>query len=241
MVRRYLAEFLGTFGLLLGGGGSAVFTALYAPFDPIARVVLVSLAFGAVLTGLIWAFGDFSGGHFNPAVTVSMAVSGRMPIADAIPYIICQVAGGILAMLVILEIVLGGPASVVNAVHGAALGSQTYSGNGAPGTFSLGAVFLTEVALTFLFITVIQLGTRAENSSKGLAAITIGMTLMLTNLVAIPIDGASINPARSFAPAVVALYWSNDGWAITQSWLFWVAPIIGGVLAAIVERLLRSD
>jgi aquaporin Z len=241
MVRRYLAEFLGTFGLLLGGGGAAVFSAAYGQFDFLARVVLVSLAFGGILTGLIWAFGDFSGGHFNPAVTVSMAVSGRMPIADAIPYIICQVAGGILAMFVILGIVLGGPSGIVNAVQSAALGSQAYSGNGSPGSFSLGAVFLTELALTFLFITVIQLGTRAQNSSKAFAAVTIGLTLMVTNLVAIPIDGASINPARSFAPAVVALYWSGDGWAITQSWLFWVAPILGGVLAAIVERMLRSD
>jgi aquaporin Z len=246
MVRKYLAEFLGTFGLLLGGGGAAVFSLPLASalgFDPLARVVLVSLAFGATLIGLIWAFGDLSGGHFNPAVTVSMAVSGRMPVRDVVPYILCQLVGGILAMAVVLGIVLGGPSGFSDAVKGAALGSQAYSGNGSPGAFSLGAVFLTELALSFLFITVIQLGTKSENPSRFVAALPIGLTLMITNLVAIPIDGASMNPARSFSPAVVSLYWSwsSDGWALTQSWLFWVAPILGGVLAALVERMLRPD
>jgi aquaporin Z len=244
VVRKYLAEFLGTFGLLLGGGGAAVFSIPAASAlggDALSRVVLVSLAFGATLIGLIWAFGDLSGGHFNPAVTVSMAVSGRMPLRDVIPYILCQVVGGIVAMAIVLEIVLGGPAGYSSFAHAAALGSQAYSGNNSPGTFSLGAVFLTELALTFVFVLVIQLGTKSENPSRYVAALPIGLTLMITNLVAIPIDGASMNPARSFAPAVVSLYWSDASWAITQSWLFWVAPILGGVLAALVERLLRPE
>ncbi len=234
--QRYLAEFLGTFALLLVGGGAAVFS---LGGDAEARVVLVSLAFGLVLAGLIYAFGDISGGHFNPAVTVSMAVSGRMPLKDVVPYLVAQIVGGIVGIAVVLGIALGGPASFVDLAHAAALGSQAYSGNGSPGAFSLGAVFLIELALTFVFVLVIQLVTRSENSSRNLAPLAIGSALLVGNLVAISVDGASMNPVRSFAPALLSLYWSNDGWALTQDWLFWVAPILGGILASLVERAFR--
>lgn len=234
--QRYLAEFIGTFALLLIGGGAAVFS---LGGDAEARVVLVSMALGLVLAGVIYAFGDTSGGHFNPAVTISMAVSGRMPLREVIPYLVAQIVGAAVGMAVVLGIVLGGPASFVDLAHGAALGSQAYSGNGSPGAFSLGAVFLIEVALTFVFVLIIQLVTRAENSARNLAPIAIGAALLVGNLVAIPVDGASMNPVRSFAPALLSLYWSNDGWALSQSWVFWVAPLLGGVLASLVERAFR--
>lgn len=239
--RKYLGEFLGTFGLLLFGGGAAVFSLGGGVMEPLARTVLVSLTFGLGLTALIYAFGEISGGHYNPAVTISLALSGRFPARDVIPYILVQILGGIVGMLVVLGIVLGGPPAVQVFAQSSALGSQSYSavGTGAPGSFSLGAVFLIEAALTFVFLMVIQLSTRAESTAKFWAPAAIGFALLATNLVAIPVDGASMNPVRSFAPAVVSLYWSTDHWALVQSWLFWVAPIVGGALASGVERMLR--
>jgi aquaporin Z len=248
--QKYLAEFVGTFALLLIGGGSAVFSlALLSsifpgapPIDFIGRVLLVSLAFGFVLMALAYAFGEVSGGHFNPAVTVSMAVNGRMPMKDVAGYLVAQIVGGIVGIGIVFAIVAGGPASFSTAAQNAALGSQCYSGSGAPGGcgFSLGAVFLLELAITFVFVLVIQLVTRPESSAKNLAPVAIGTALLVTNLLAIPIDGASLNPVRSFSPALVSLYWSSDHWAIMESWLFWVAPILGGVLAAAAERALRD-
>ncbi len=237
--RKYFGEFLGAFGLLLLGGGSAVFSLTGGVDEPIARVVLVSTAFGFGLAGLIYAFGEISGGHYNPAVTISLALSGRFPARDVVPYIVCQIVGGIVGMLVVLGIVLGGPSDVQSAARAAALGSQSYSMSGAPGTFTLASVFLIEAALTFVFVMVIQLATRAETVARFWAPAAIGFALFVTNLVAIPVDGASMNPVRSFSPAVVSLYWSSAHWAIVQSWIFWVAPIVGGAIAAAVERVLR--
>jgi aquaporin Z len=244
--QRYLAEFVGTFALLLFGGGSAVFS-LYYVTDPLSRVVLVSLSFGFVLAGLAYAFGDLSGGHFNPAVTISMAVSRRMPLRDVVPYLLAQVVGGLVGISVVFAIVAGAPSGAGSSTPPAlnALGSQCYyssSLSSLPGGcgFSLGAVFLIELALTFVFVLVIQLVTRPESSAKNLAPMAIGLALLVANLVAIPVDGASLNPVRSFSPAVLSLYWSNAQWAIQESWVFWVAPILGGVLAAIVERALRT-
>jgi aquaporin Z len=237
--RKYFGEFLGAFSLLLFGGGAAVFSLPAGAFEPLARVVLVSMAFGFGLAGLIYALGEISGGHYNPAVTISLALSGRFPARDVVPYILCQVIGGIVGMLVVLGIVLGGPSSIVSGAEANALGSQSYSMSGAPGTFTLASVFLIEVALTFVFIMVIQLATRAETVARFWAPAAIGFALLVTNLVAIPVDGASMNPVRSFSPAVVSLYWPSEHWAIVQSWLFWVAPIIGGAIAAGVERFLR--
>lgn len=235
--QKYLAEFVGTFALLLLGGGSAVFTA-GTPLEPLARAVLVSLTFGFVLLALAYAFGDISGGHFNPAVTISMAVNRRMPIRDVIPYLVAQIVGGIVGIAVVWGIV-SGYAYQYTAAKSASLGSQCYSGNGAPLScgYSLGSVFLLELAITFAFVLVIQLVTRPESSAKNLAPLAIGGALMVGNLVAIPVDGASLNPVRSFSPALLSAQWSS--WAIDQSWLFWVAPIVGGILAALVEMYLR--
>ena len=239
--QKYLAEFLGTFALLLFGGGAAVFT--IGGGDALSRAVLVSFAIGATILGAAYALGDVSGGHFNPAVTVAMAVSRRMPARDVVPYIVAQVIGGIVGMGVVLGIVggyAGGDPFWVTEVHAAALGSQCYASTASGCGFSWGAVFLLEAALTFLFALVILLVTRADNPTKNLAPVAIGLTLVVTNLTAIPVDGASINPARSFAPALLSAMWSNGSWAIGQDWLFWVAPIVGGILAGIVAMAFRG-
>jgi aquaporin Z len=237
--QRYLAEFLGTFALLLFGGGAAVFS-----LGEIgnARVVLVSAAFGLTVLGAAYAFGDISGGHFNPAVTLSMAFSRRMPMKDVIPYLVAQILGGIIGIAVVFGIAHGSATSFLQAQN-AALGSQCYSGSGAPSgcMFGVGSVFLIELALTFVFVLIIQLVTRPENGAKNLAPIAIGLTLVVTNLVAINVDGASINPVRSFSPALLSTYWSSATWAIQESWLFWVAPILGGLLASVVESMLRPS
>jgi len=235
--QKYLAEFVGTFGLLLAVGGAAVFT--LGELD-LTRVVLVSLSVGVGLIGLIYALGDISGGHFNPAVTIAALVAGKFPARDVIPYILAQLAGGVLGMGVIAGIAYGNP-SFFSLAQQHALGSQCYSaGSTACGGFNLAAVFLIEVAFTFMLVMVILFSTRADGSAKNLAPIGIGLTLLMANLVAIPVDGASINPARSFAPAVLSSMWSSGNWAIGQDWIFWVAPIIGGLFAAALDRALRA-
>ena len=240
--QRYLAELLGTFALLVFGDGAAVLSLSLWPaafsLDPNARVVLISAAFGITVLGGAYAFGEISGGHFNPAVTLSMALSRRMPGRDVVPYIIAQVAGALLGVLTVVGIAYGSGASWANA-QATGIGSQGYTGNGAPYGFALGSVFLLELVLTFLFVLVIQLSTRSDSGAKNLAPVAIGLMLMVTNLVAIPVDGASINPARSFAPAVLAAYWSSAQWAINEVWVFWVAPILGGLLASAVEMAFR--
>ena len=238
-VQKYLAEFLGTFSLLFLGGGAAVFTAGELGN---ARVILVSFAFGVTVLAMAYVFGDVSGGHFNPAVTLSMAMSRRMPGRDVIPYIVAQLLGGIIGILVVFGITQGTTLPYLPARLGA-LGSQCYAGSGAPGgcMYSAGSVFLLELIVTFLFILVIQVVTRPEHGTKNLAPLVIGLTLVVGNLLAIPVDGASLNPVRSFAPALVAQYWSGNGWAIQESWLFWVAPILGGLLASVVESMFRPS
>jgi len=236
--QKYLAEFVGTFGLLLAVGGAAVFT--LGELD-LTRVVLVSLSVGVGLIGLIYAFGDISGGHFNPAVTIGAWVAGRFPARDVVPYILSQLAGGVVGMGVIAGIAYGNT-SLFPLAQQHALGSQCYSaGSTVCGGYNLSAVFLIEVVFTFLLVTAILFSTRASGSAKNLAPIGIGLTLLMANLVAIPVDGASINPARSFAPAVLSSMWSSGNWAIGQDWVFWVAPILGGLFAAVLDRALRSS
>jgi len=239
-VQKYLAEFVGTFGLLLAVGGAAVFSLTPKLLDPLSRVILISFSVGVGLIGLIYAFGDISGGHFNPAVTIGAWIAGKFPTRDVIPYILAQVAGAVLGMGVIAGIAYGN-SSFFPTAQASALASQCYSaGSTACGGFDLGAVFLIEVAFTFMLVMVILFSTRADGSAKNLAPIAIGLTLLMTNLVAIPVDGASINPARSFAPAVLSSLWSSGNWAIGQDWVFWVAPIIGGIFAAFLDRMLRA-
>jgi aquaporin Z len=246
--QRYIAEFLGTFGLLLSVTGAALFslnlpTGALGLTDPDGRVLLISIALGAGVIGMIYAFGDVSGAHFNPAVTIGMWLTGRTQSRDVVPYIVAQVLGGLLAVGLLAAVAHGSNTlwTTVTGANGPALASQGYSGNGAPYAMAMGSVFLLEVTFTFFLVLVILFATRSDSFSKNLAPLGIGLTLLMTNLVAIPLDGASVNPARSFAPAVISgmVSWSNNGWALQQNWLFWVAPILGGILAAAVERVMR--
>jgi len=238
--QKYLAEFLGTLGLLAAVGGAAIFSGLDGESGA-ARVVLIAASLGFGVLGMAYAFGDTSGGHFNPAITLAFWASGRFSGREVVPYILAQVAGGVVAMGVIAGIAYGNSTFFPTA-QTAALGSQCYSaGSTACAGFGLGAVFLIEVAFTFLLVVAILFSTRSSSSAKNLAPIGIGLTLLMANLVAIPIDGASINPARSFAPAVLSSMWSNGNWAIGQDWVFWVAPILGGLLAALVDRALKNS
>jgi aquaporin Z len=238
--QRYFAEFLGTFGLLLSVTGAALLSLpSESGFDPLTRVILISFAIGTGLTAMIYAFSDLSGAHFNPAVTVGCWLAGRFRAREVIPYILAQLLGAVLAVAVIAGVAYGNSTLWHGVTSGGGLAAQGYSGNGSPYFFGWGAVFLLEVVFTFFLVTVILFATRSDNSSKNLAPLGIGLTLLMINLVAIPVDGASVNPARSFAPAVLSVFWSPDHWAIQQDWIFWVAPIVGAVIAALVERILQ--
>jgi aquaporin Z len=241
--QRYVAEFIGTFGLVISVGGAAVFTSIIPSLDVESRVLLIAFALAAGVIGMIYALGDVSGGHFNPAVTVAFWLTGRFSARDVVPYVIAQVLGGVLAMAVVVGVVAGAGSSVDlgTLAHLNGFASQGYNGNGSPYSYGAGSVFLLEVVFTFFLVFVILFATRSESSTRNLAGLGIGLTLLMTNLVAIPVDGASVNPARSFAPAVLAAYWSGGQWAIQQDWLFWVAPIVGGIFAAVAYRMLRPS
>ncbi len=238
--QRYVAEFLGTFGLLICVTGAASLSLNVNPLDPTARVLIIALSIGIGLIGLLYALGDISGGHFNPAITIGMFASGRLAARDVLPYVLAQVAGAVLGVAVIAGVAHGsGSLWPLAAGKDVALAAQGYRGNGSPYTVALASVFLLEVTLTFLFVQAVLLATRSESSAKNLAPVGIGLTLTMIHLVSLPIDGTSVNPARSFAPALVTLAIPADRWAIQQDWLFWVAPIVGALLAALVERYLR--
>lgn len=236
--QRYFAEFLGTFALLLFGVGTAELT--LNDFAVSDAYLAISFAFGIVVMAGVFAFGELSGAHFNPAITLSMAVSGKMPKGDVLPYLAAQLLGALLGVEVVLLIAQGTSGGLLAAVQFNALTSQGYAGNGAPVGFttSLGSVFLLEVVLTFFFVLVVHRVTREGNSARAFAPIAIGFTLFLTQLVAIPIDNASINPFRSLAPALISQVWPSSHWALVEVWLFIVAPIIGGLLAAAIDYVL---
>jgi aquaporin Z len=239
LTQKCLAEFVGTFGLLAFVTGAALFTAPEG-LDS-ARVLLISLSLGIGVTGMAYAFGDISGASFNPAITIAQAINGRVKVEEAILFIVAQVVGGVVAVGVFAGIAYGN-STLWSLVSGSkvALASQGYSGNGSPYGFGVGSVFLLEVVMTFFLVLVVLYVTRPSNSTKNLAPLGIGLTLAMTNLVAIPVDGASVNPARSFAPAILSAMFSGDQWAIQQDWLFWVAPIVGGIVAALVDRAIRE-
>jgi aquaporin Z len=230
LFHKLAAETIGTFWLVLGGCGSAIFSAKAHAADlyPLGIGYLgVSLAFGlTVLTG-VYAFGAISGGHFNPAVTLGAALARRVEWKVLPAYWIVQVIGGLLAGVVIYYIAFG-RAGFVATGHLAANGYGEHS----PGYYSLGAVILAEIVLTAMFLFVI-LGSTDARAPKGFAGLAIGFALALTNLVAIPISNASINPARSTAVA----FFNGDG-APAQLWVFWLAPLIGGAIAGIAYPFL---
>src|ERR1700756_897865 len=226
LFHKLAAETIGTFWLVLGGVGSAVFSAEAHAADlyPLGIGYLgVSLAFGlTVLTG-VYAFGTISGGHFNPAVTLGAALARRGEWKVLPAYWIVQVIGGLLAAVVIYYIAFGRPGFVATG-HLAANGYGEHS----PGGYSLGAVILAEIVLTAVFLFVI-LGSTDDRAPKGFAGLAIGLTLTLIHLVAIPISNTSVNPARSTAVA----FFNGNG-APAQLWVFWLAPLIGGAIAGLV-------
>ncbi|MBN6151471.1 aquaporin Z [Xanthomonas sp. NCPPB 2654] len=233
MTKRLTAEFLGTFWLVLGGCGSAVLAAKFGgDGNPLGIGLLgVALAFGlTVLTGA-YAFGHISGGHFNPAVSLGLCAGGRFPMADVLPYVVAQVAGAIVAGFVLLQIAQGAPGFAIDPGQAGAFASNGY-GALSPGGYSLVAALLCEVVLTAVFLLVIM-GATHQNAPAGFAPIAIGLALTLIHLISIPVTNTSVNPARSTGVALFA----GSG-AIGQLWLFWVAPLLGGVIGGALYRVL---
>jgi len=221
LAKPVVAEFIGTFWLVLAGCGSAV---LAASFPGVGIGLLgVSLAFGLTVLTMAYAIGHISGCHLNPAVSIGLAVAGRFRWSEVLPYIVAQVAGAIVAALVLFVIASGKPGFSLD-------GGLAANGFGAhsPGGYSLLAGFVTEVVLTMMFLFII-LGSTDDRAPRGFAPIAIGLGLTLIHLLGIPVTNLSVNPARSTGPAMVV-----GGWAIGQLWLFWVAPIVGAVLGAVV-------
>ncbi|RKG33600.1 aquaporin Z [Acinetobacter guerrae] len=227
-MHKYLAEFLGTFWLVFGGCGSAV---LAAAFPELGIGFLgVSFAFGlTVLTGA-YAFGHISGAHFNPAVSVGMWVGGRLDGKEVIPYIISQVIGAAVSAFVLYIIVQG---------QAGFSGTGGFATNGygelSPNHFSLGSAFLIEVVLTAFFLIIILLSTH-RNAPAGFAPIAIGLTLTVIHLISIPVTNTSVNPARSTGVALFA-----ETAALSQLWLFWIAPILGAIVGAFIYKVVINE
>jgi aquaporin Z len=226
-MNKYGAEFFGTFWLVLGGCGSAV---LAAAFPDVGIGLLgVSLAFGLTVLTMAFAIGHISGCHLNPAVSVGLWAGGRFPAKDLIPYIVAQVAGGVVAGGV-LYLIASGKAGFDVAAGFASNGYGEHS----PGGYSLLAAAVTEIVMTMMFLVVI-LGATDKRAPQGFAPIAIGLCLTLIHLISIPVTNTSVNPARSTGVAVFV-----GGWATAQLWLFWLAPIVGGLLGALIYRLIGS-
>ncbi|HYK25961.1 MAG TPA: aquaporin Z [Steroidobacteraceae bacterium] len=225
MYSKIAAEFIGTFWLVLGGCGSAVLAAAYPQLG--IGFAGVAFAFGlTVLTG-IYAFGPISGGHFNPAVSVGLWAGGRFPGGQVIPYIVAQVAGGILGAAV-LYLIASGKSDFSLAGGFASNGYGPHS----PGGYTFFAGAVCELVMTFMFVIVI-LGATHMRAPVGFAGIAIGLALTLIHLISIPVTNTSVNPARSTGPAIFV-----GGWALAQLWFFWVFPIVGGAVAGFVYRSL---
>ena len=227
-MKKYGAEFVGTFWLVLGGCGSALIGAAF-PVVGIGHLG-VALAFGLTVLTMAFAIGHISGAHLNPAVSIGLCAGGRLPAKDLIPYIVSQVLGGIVAGAVLYLIMSGQPGFDVSA----GFASNGY-GDHSPGGFSLGAALITEIVMTMMFILII-LGATDKRAPQGFAPIAIGLGLTLIHLVSIPVTNTSVNPARSTGVALFA-----GGWALSQLWLFWVAPIVGGLLGALVYRAVAGS
>jgi aquaporin Z len=227
IMKKYGAEFFGTFWLVLGGCGSAV---LAAAFPGLGIGFLgVALAFGLTVMTMAFAIGHISGAHLNPAVSIGLWAGGRFPAKDLIPYIVSQVLGGIVAGGVLYVIASG--AAGFDLSHGFA--SNGYGAH-SPGGYSLAAALVCEVVMTMMFVLVI-LGATDARAPHGFAPIAIGLCLTLIHLVSIPVTNTSVNPARSTGVAIFA-----GGWALGQLWLFWVAPIAGAFLGAAVYRFVGA-
>ncbi|MCM2398900.1 aquaporin Z [Rhizobium daejeonense] len=227
MKARLLAEFLGTFWLVFGGCGSAVLAAAFPELG--IGFVGVALAFGLTVLTMAYAVGGISGGHFNPAVSVGLAVAGRFEAGKLPHYIVSQVLGAIVAAAVLYVIATG--------KAGVDLGGFASNGYGehSPGGYSLVSALLIEIVLTAFFLIII-LGSTHGKAPAGFAPIAIGLALTLIHLISIPVTNTSVNPARSTGQALFA-----GGWALQQLWLFWLAPIVGAVVGALLWRALGEE
>jgi aquaporin Z len=232
--RRAIAEFIGTFWLVFGGTGSAVFAAVFLT-DAHVPVGIgfagVALAFGLTVLTMAYALGHISGGHFNPAVTVGLWAGKRFPARDIPAYVVAQVAGAIAASAVVFAIASGHPGFALQPNGLAANGYGDHS----PGGYSAASGFVAEFILTAAFLIVI-LGSTDVRAPKGFAPIAIGLGLTLIHLISIPITNTSVNPARSTGPALFV-----GGWALAQLWLFWIAPLGGALVAGFGYRVLAGE
>jgi aquaporin Z len=226
--KKLVAEFIGTFWLVLGGCGSAVISAAFPEVG--IGLAGVALAFGLTVLTMAYAIGHISGCHLNPAVTVGLWAGGRHPIGEVIPYIVAQVLGGVVGAYVLLTIASGAPGFDI----AGGLASNGY-GEHSPGGYSLASGFITEVVMTMMFLIII-LGAIHHRAPTGFAGIAIGLGLTLIHLISIPVTNTSVNPARSTGPALMV-----GDWALDQLWLFWVAPIIGALIAGTLYRWLSSE
>ena len=226
--KKYAAEVIGTFWLTFAGCGSAV---IAAGFPQVGIGLLgVALAFGLTVVTMAYAVGHISGGHFNPAVTIGLAAGGRFPASQVPGYIVSQVIGGIAAAAVLYFIASGAPGFDV---------AKGFASNGygehSPGKYGLGAAFVMEFIMTAVFLFVI-FGATSKQAPVGFAPLAIGLALVLIHLVSIPVTNTSVNPARSTGPALFV-----GGWAISQLWLFWLAPILGGICGGVLYRWINDE
>lgn len=227
-MKKYAAETIGTFWLTFAGCGSAVIAAAFP--DVGIGLVGVSFAFGLSVVTMAYAIGHVSGCHLNPAVTVGLAAGGRFPAAQILPYIVAQVIGAAAAAALLYVIASGAPGFDL-AGGFASNGYATHS----PGKYSLLSCLLMEVVMTMMFLFVIM-GSTHGKAPAGFAPLAIGLALVMIHLVSIPVTNTSVNPARSTGPALFV-----GGWALQQLWLFWVAPMIGGVLGGVIYRWLSDE
>ena len=223
--KKYAAELIGTMVLVLMGCGSAVIAGSAIGFSGIA------FAFGLSVVAMVYAIGAISGCHINPAISIAMLVAGKLSVKDTAFYVVFQCVGAIIGAGILYAIAMGGP--TFNAAN---LGQNGY-GVASPAGYNLASALIAEIVLTFIFLLVI-FGSTSERAPKGFAGLAIGLTLVLIHLVAIPIDGTSVNPARSLGPAIFTAF--SDTTALSQLWLFIVAPIIGGILAAVVWKTFKQ-
>ena len=226
--KKLAAEFIGTFWLVLGGCGSAVLAAAFPEVG--IGLVGVSLAFGLTVLTMAYAIGHISGCHLNPAVTVGLWAGGRHPTGEVLPYIVAQVIGGFVGALVLYSIASGKAGFDL----AGGLASNGF-GEHSPGGYSLAAGFTTEVVMTMMFLLII-LGATDRRAPAGFAPIAIGLGLTLIHLISIPVTNTSVNPARSTGPALIV-----QDWALSQLWLFWLAPLIGALVAGLLYRWLGEE
>lgn len=238
VTKRLGAEFLGTFWLVLGGCGSAVLAAVHlGPGSSNLGIGFagVALAFGLTVVTGAYAFGHISGGHFNPAVTLGLVAARRFPANEAAPYIITQVVGAIAAAAVLWVIAISADGQTATALAEGGFASNGF-GDHSPGQFALIGCLVAEVVLTAVFLFVI-LGSTDKRGTAPMAGLAIGLCLTLIHLVSIPVTNTSVNPARSTGPALAALV-GGESWPVSQLWLFWLAPILGAVIAGVAYKVM---